>query len=99
MWSSSAPIGLGMSVPHTDWAPVIPRTNSTNLYRRVGDVLPRGAVPFASDWGDNLYCLMLSGPYAEQVVYWDHERDEGDHRVEPVTGSVDEFYAGLVPDP
>lgn len=69
------------------------------VYDLVGDVLPPGALPFAADWGDNFYCVMLSGPCAGQVVYWDHERDEGDHRVEPVAGSITEFYSRLIPDP
>jgi hypothetical protein len=69
------------------------------VYELVGDVLPPGAVPIAEDWGGNFYCLMLSGPHADRVVYWDHERDEGDHRVEPVAGSIGEFFSGLVPDP
>jgi SMI1 / KNR4 family (SUKH-1) len=68
------------------------------VYELVGDVLPAEALPFAEDWGGNLYCLMLSGPRAGQVVFWDHERDEGDHWVEPVAGSIEAFYAGLVPD-
>jgi SMI1-KNR4 cell-wall len=69
------------------------------VYELVGDVLPPGALPFAEDWGDNLYCLMLSGPRAGQVVFWDHERDEGDHRVEPVADSIEAFLAGLAPGP
>jgi hypothetical protein len=69
------------------------------VYELVGDVLPPDAVPIAEDWGGNFYCLMLSGPQAGHVVYWDHERDEGDHRVEPVAGSIGEFFSGLVPDP
>jgi hypothetical protein len=69
------------------------------VYQRVGDVLPPGALPFAEDWGGNFYCLMLAGPHVGRVVYWDHERDEGDHRVELVAGSIEEFYASLVPDP
>jgi SMI1 / KNR4 family (SUKH-1) len=69
------------------------------VYELVGDVLPPGALPFAEDWGGNFYCLMLSGPRAGQVVFWDHERDGGDHQVEPVAGSIEAFYASLVPDP
>jgi len=69
------------------------------VYHLVGDVLPPGALPFAEDWGGNFYCLMLSGLHAGQVVYWDHERDEGDEPVEPLAGSLEEFYARLVPDP
>lgn len=69
------------------------------LHELFGDVLPPEALPFAEDWGGNFYCLMLSGPYAGQVVFWDHERDEGDHRVEPVAESIEKFYTGLLPDP
>jgi hypothetical protein len=42
---------------------------------------------------------MLSGPLAGKVVYWDHERESDDHRVETVADSVAMFYAGLSPDP
>jgi cell wall assembly regulator SMI1 len=69
------------------------------VYALVGDVMPPGALPFAEDWAGNFYCLMLSGPRAGQVVYWDHERDAGDNSVVPVSESVAAFYAGLVPDP
>jgi hypothetical protein len=69
------------------------------VFELVWDVLPPLALPFAEDWGGNLYCLMLSGPQAGQVVFWDHERDESDNRVEPVAGSIEAFYTGLVPDP
>lgn len=70
-----------------------------DLYDMVGDVLPPGAVPFAEDWGGDLYCLMLSGSHSGQVVYWSHERDEDDMRVEPVAVSIASFFASLVPDP
>jgi hypothetical protein len=69
------------------------------LYSLVGDVVPIGALPFAADWGDNLYCLMLSGPQSGQVVWWDHERDVGDNSVESVAESLRQFFEGLVPDP
>lgn len=67
------------------------------VYAQVADVLPSGELPLAEDWGGNLYCVMLSGPSAGAVVYWNHEREAGDQRVEPVCGSVNEFYARLVP--
>jgi hypothetical protein len=69
------------------------------VYNLVGDVLPSGALPFAEDWGGNFYCLMLAGPLAGQVVYWDHERDDDDNSVVRLTGSLEEFYSRLVPDP
>jgi hypothetical protein len=69
------------------------------VYELVGDVLPPGALPIAEDWGGNLYCLVLAGAAAGRVVYWDHERDPGDHRVAPVADSVRKFFSGLVPDP
>ena len=69
------------------------------VYELVGDVLPPNAVPFAADWGDNFYCLMLAGPSEGRIVYWDHERDEGDFHVEPVADTIEAFFAGLVLDP
>jgi hypothetical protein len=69
------------------------------LYDLVGDVLPPGALPVAADWADNFYCLMLSGPARGTIVYWDHEREVGDDRVVPVSGSISEFYSRLSPRP
>jgi hypothetical protein len=69
------------------------------VYELVGDVLPPGALPFARDWGGNFYCFMLSGPDTGRVVWWDHERDEGDQSVVAVASSIADFYARLVPDP
>ncbi|HUG94118.1 MAG TPA: SMI1/KNR4 family protein [Planctomycetaceae bacterium] len=69
------------------------------VYDLVEDVLPAGALPIAEDWGGNFYCLMLTGTHAGQVVYWDHERDEGDDKVEPVADTITSFYERLVPDP
>jgi hypothetical protein len=69
------------------------------VYGLVGDVLPPGALPIAQDWGGNFYCLMVAGPEAGCIVYWDHERDEGDHHTDPVAQSLDEFLDSLVPDP
>lgn len=69
------------------------------VYDLVGDVVPSGALPFAENWAGDFFCLMLTGPMAGQVVFWDHERESGDDRVEPVTDSVSDFYARLVPDP
>jgi hypothetical protein len=69
------------------------------LYALVGDVLPIGALPFAADWGDKSYCLILSGRQLGQVVWWDDERDRGDNSVESVAESLGEFFARLVPDP
>jgi hypothetical protein len=68
------------------------------VYELVGDVMPAGTLPFAEDWGGNLYCLLLSGSRAGQVVWWGHERDDGDDSVEPVAPSVTAYYESLVPD-
>lgn len=70
-----------------------------HVWELVGDVLPPDALPFAEDWGGNFYCLMLSGTLTGQVVWWDHEQDEGDHSVVAIASSVAEFYARLLPDP
>ena len=69
------------------------------LYGRVGDVLPKGALPFARDWGGNFYCLLLSGPERGTVVWWDHERDSDDDRVEVVCASIGDFYSQLTDRP
>ena len=43
----------------------------------------------------------LVGPVGAtgKVVWWDHERDMGDDRVEPVCDSVADFYARLYERP
>ena len=69
------------------------------VYDLVGDVMPPGALPFAEDWGGNLYCLMITGSAAGRVVYWRHERESGDHHVDLVAATLGEFLDGLVPDP
>lgn len=79
-----------------------PRTDYDQLdqiYDLVGDVMPPGALPVAQDWGGNFYCLMVTGSEAGHIVYWDHERDLGDHHTDPVAQSLDEFLNSLVPDP
>lgn len=75
------------------------RQQLDRLYGLVGDVLPPATLPVAADWGDNFYCLVLAGPDAGKVVYWDHERDPDDHRVDIVAGSLPQFFANLVPHP
>ena len=75
------------------------RRQLDHLYGLVGDVLPPATLPVTADWGDNFYCLVLAGPNAGQVVYWDHERDPGDHRVDFVAASLPQFFANLVPNP
>ena len=69
------------------------------LYQLIGDVLPPDTLPLASDWAGNFYCLVLAGARTGQVVYWDHERDLGDHRTELVADSLDQFFAHLVAEP
>ena len=75
------------------------RQQLDRLYGLVGDVLPPATLPVAADWGDNFYCLVLAGPDEGKVVYWDHEREPGDHRVEAVADSLPQFFANLIPHP
>ena len=69
------------------------------VYELVGDVMPPGALPVAEDWAGNFYCLLVAGSEAGRIVYWDHERDLGDHHTDPVAQSLNEFLDSLVPDP
>jgi hypothetical protein len=69
------------------------------MYELVGDVLPPNTLPIATDWGGNIYFLLLADSSGGGVVYWDHEREANDHRVKAVASSVGEFFARLVPDP
>ncbi|REJ82064.1 MAG: SMI1/KNR4 family protein [Planctomycetota bacterium] len=66
--------------------------------RLVADVLPFGALPIAEDWGGNFFCLMLAGAAAGQVVFWEHERDDSDHSVVPVSESFQQFLRSIVPE-
>ncbi len=70
-----------------------------SVYKLVGDVLPIGMLPFAEDWGGNLYCIVLTGNSAGKVVWWDHERDDDDDSVVAIAESILELYSNLVPDP
>jgi hypothetical protein len=76
-----------------------PSSQLDAVYGLVWDVLPKGMVSFAEDWGGNFYCLVLFGKLANQVVWWDHERDADDESIEPIAASVAEFYSRLVSDP
>jgi hypothetical protein len=61
------------------------------VFRIVRDAIPAGTLPIAKDWAGNLYLLVCVGPAAGEVVWWDHERDEGDTNVEHVAHSFTEF--------
>jgi len=63
--------------------------------RLVHDVLPPGTLPIARDHAGNFFCLVLDGPRVGQVVYWDHEREIGDHTVENVSLSLTDFVSSL----
>lgn len=66
------------------------------VYSLVGDVLPAYALPIGEDWGGNFYCLITHGDSAGHVVWWNHERELGDDRTEPVAPSFAAFSGGLV---
>jgi hypothetical protein len=51
--------------------------------------------PFATDIADNFYCIVVTGAQAGRVVWWDHEREVGDHHVEDVADSFDDFMSRL----
>lgn len=61
------------------------------VFRLVGDAIPAGTLPIANDWAGNLYLLVCAGPSAGEVVWWDHERYQGDRDVEHVADSFSEF--------
>jgi hypothetical protein len=62
---------------------------------RVGDVLPPKSLPSA-DEGGNLYLLQCGQGGAHGcVVWWDHERDLGDHQTDAVAPSFTSFLALL----
>src|SRR3954469_2263234 len=66
------------------------------IYRLVGDVLPPGTIAIADDIGGNLYLLDYAGRGG--ILWWDHEQDLGEDRVEAVAESFTAFLADLRPD-
>ena len=66
-----------------------------STFKRVHDALPSGMAPFATDIADNFYCIVVTGARAGRVVWWDHEREVGDHHVEDVAASFDDFMSSL----
>lgn len=65
------------------------------MCRLVSDVLPRFAVPIASDQAGNLFCLFVDGPHSGQVVWWDHERASNDYEIEVVSPSLSAFLSSI----
>jgi cell wall assembly regulator SMI1 len=69
------------------------------VVRIVHDVLPPATLPVAEDEAGNLYLLDCGdGPSKGQVGWWNHERELGDHQIDPVAASFTAFLASLVPD-
>jgi len=65
------------------------------VYKIVGDVLPTKAIPIAEDSAGNLFLLDCQ---TGQVAWWDHERELGDDKTEPVAQSFDEFLTRIETD-
>lgn len=62
-----------------------------STFERVHDALPKGMLPFARDMAGNFYCIVVTGAQAGRIVWWNHEREFGDNRVEDVAPSFREF--------
>ncbi len=74
------------------------RTHQLDVaYFLVHDVLPKYYLPIGEDWAGNFFGLFVAGENAERVAWWNHERDQGDDSVEPVSGSLQEFLDSLMP--
>jgi hypothetical protein len=68
------------------------------VFRLVGDELPKGFLPIAEDISGNLYLLDCTGNAVENPVFWwDHERNAEGLELEPVAGGFPEFLDLLVP--
>ena len=65
------------------------------ICRLVADVLPRFAIPIASDHSGNFFCLIAAGPQLGQVVWWDHERELDEHHTELVSLSLTDFLSSI----
>ena len=66
-----------------------------STFKRVHEALPSGMVPFARDIAGNFYCIVVLEAQAGRIVWWDHEREVGDHHVEDVAASFDDFMSSL----
>jgi SMI1 / KNR4 family (SUKH-1) len=64
-----------------------------STFKRVHAALPSGMVPIASDIAGNFYCIVVMEAQAGRIVWWDHEREVGDHHVEDVAASFDDFMS------
>ena len=60
-----------------------------HVFEAVGDVLPTGMLPIADDSSGNLY--LLDVVQGARVVWWNHERERTDDRVDEVASSFSEF--------
>lgn len=61
-------------------------------YALVSDVIPENSIPIADDEGGNFYLLNCKNG---EVVWWNHERDLNDGRVEIVAPSFEQFLASI----
>jgi hypothetical protein len=66
-----------------------------STFTRVRHALPPGMVPFARDIGGNFYCIIVTGTHDGRIVWWDHEREAGDHHVEDIADSFTSFMSSL----
>lgn len=66
-----------------------------STYSRVHNALPPNMVPFARDLGGNFFCIVVTGARDGRIVWWDHERRVGDHHIEDVAASLDEFMNAM----
>ncbi|SFI16956.1 SMI1 / KNR4 family (SUKH-1) [Collimonas sp. OK307] len=60
-----------------------------HVFEAVGDVLPTGMFPVADDSSGNLYLIDVA--QGARVIWWSHERERTDNRVDEVATSFSEF--------
>jgi hypothetical protein len=66
-----------------------------STFSRVHHALPPYMIPFARDLGGNFFCIVVRGTLIGRIVWWDHEREVGDHRVEDVAESFGDFMSAM----
>src|SRR5262245_55341352 len=66
-----------------------------DMFQRVHDALPPYTLPFARDHAGDFFCIVGKGDRHGRIVWWDHEREVGDNRVEDVADSFEHFLSAI----
>ena len=73
------------------------KSNIRNVYYRLMNSsrdIPSNFVPFAKDSFGNFYCFAFKGDAEPEVIFWNHDFDDGD--ITTVASSFDDFLNRLL---